>query len=53
MSNAITRNHIRNSDANASHLLRVSTLYNGATPLDEDSADLPTRFSVIRAVRIA
>jgi len=53
MSNEHSRSNIRKSDANVSHLLRNSALYNGGFSHNDDPADALTRFSTINAVRLA
>lgn len=53
MSNVPTRNIIRKSDANITHLLHIYSQYNGALPLDTDAADLLPRNLCVKAVRLA
>lgn len=52
MSNVPTRNIIRKSDANVTHISLIFSQYNGALPLYEDAADLLPRNLCVKAVRL-
>ncbi|WP_337102386.1 hypothetical protein [Paenibacillus sp. YIM B09110] len=53
MSNELTRNSIRRTNANHTHLSRIISQYNGTLPGDYDAADLVPRNLIGKGVRLA